>query len=189
MRRSPEALALALLLAGPAVAQPAAAPPATAPAAAPAEAPAPAPAKPARPAIARATPNAERVVEIAALDKRTGQEQLFRGRPGQSFRFGGLDVTIRTCETTPPWEAPLTGAFVQISERSRSGTARIFSGWMFAQSPSLNPLEHPRYDVWVKSCAMRWPDTGPDTVVVGSASRSSAPKSPEPSSATANNER
>ncbi|MGE0409104.1 MAG: DUF2155 domain-containing protein [Amphiplicatus sp.] len=29
---------------------------------------------------------------------------------------------------------------------------RIFSGWMFASSPALNPLEHPIYDIWVIDC-------------------------------------
>ena len=29
---------------------------------------------------------------------------------------------------------------------------RIFSGWMFASSPALNPLEHAVYDVWVIDC-------------------------------------
>ncbi|MEE2692860.1 MAG: DUF2155 domain-containing protein [Pseudomonadota bacterium] len=29
---------------------------------------------------------------------------------------------------------------------------RIFAGWMFASSPSLNALEHPVYDVWVIDC-------------------------------------
>jgi len=29
---------------------------------------------------------------------------------------------------------------------------KIFSGWMFASSPALNPLEHPVYDVWVIGC-------------------------------------
>ncbi len=28
----------------------------------------------------------------------------------------------------------------------------VFSGWMFASSPALNPLEHPVYDVWVIDC-------------------------------------
>ncbi|MEZ5921142.1 MAG: DUF2155 domain-containing protein [Parvularculaceae bacterium] len=28
----------------------------------------------------------------------------------------------------------------------------IFSGWMFASSPALNPLDHPVYDVWVIDC-------------------------------------
>jgi hypothetical protein len=136
-----------------------------------------------------ATPNAERVVTIAAMDKRTGATQSFEGKPGDVFRFGNLAVVMRSCETAPPWEQRLTGAFLQIDELSARTRRRVFSGWMFAQSPSLNPLEHPRYDVWVRACAMKWPETGPDTVVVASGSRSSAPKSAETPSAPVSNDR
>jgi hypothetical protein len=114
------------------------------------------------------TPNAEREVSIGAINKRTGETRVFNGRPGQVFDFGGLHVTVRTCEVTPPWEQKLTGAFLLIDERlAKGGAKRVYSGWMFAESPSLHPLEHPLYDIWVKSCTMRFPDTGPDTVVAG----------------------
>ena len=63
---------------------------------------------------------------------------------------------------------------------------RVFSGWLFKESPSLNVVEHPIYDVWTKDCAMNHPRDRPgDGVAVGaqaaaarrpSASRS-APKS------------
>jgi hypothetical protein len=33
----------------------------------------------------------------------------------------------------------------------------VFSGWLFKNSPSLNVVEHPVYDVWVKDCAMKFP--------------------------------
>ena len=29
---------------------------------------------------------------------------------------------------------------------------RIFSGWMFADSPGLNAVEHPVFDVWLTDC-------------------------------------
>ena len=29
---------------------------------------------------------------------------------------------------------------------------RIFSGWMFAESPGLNAVEHPVFDVWLTGC-------------------------------------
>ena len=35
---------------------------------------------------------------------------------------------------------------------------KIFSGWMFASSPALNPLEHPVYDAWVMDCITAAPD-------------------------------
>jgi hypothetical protein len=154
------------------------------------------PAKPAAPALPNpgkgVTPNAERGVTIGAINKRTGETKTFSGHPGQAFDFGSLHVTVRTCEVTPPWEQKLTGAFLLIDERlARGGKKRVYSGWMFAESPSLHPLEHARYDIWVKSCTMRFPDTGPDTVVAGKgdtgpAKRSSAKKSPETSKAPAN---
>ena len=137
----------------------------------------PAPVDPAR----GITPNAQRLVSIGAINKRTGESRTFTLHPGEMFDFAALRVTVRTCETTPPWEQQLTGAFLLIDERMQQGPAkRVFSGWMFAQSPSLHPLEHPRYDIWVKSCTMRFPETGPATVVAGrSAAPSSAKKSAE----------
>ncbi len=166
--------------------------PAPAPTAAPSK-PATAPAKPpaARP-VTGITPNAQRDVVIGAINKRTGETRSFAGHPGQMFDFGSLHVVVRTCETTPPWEQRQTAAFLLIDEKMLRGPARrVFSGWMFAESPSLHPLEHPRYDIWVKSCTMRFPETGPDTVSAGRsdtspAKRSSAKKSADTVSAVAN---
>ncbi len=158
-------------------------------------APAPRPAAPAAreaktpeaPAAA-ITPMAERVVTLAALNKRNGATQDFTAHPGDTLRFATLTIRVRACETTPPWEAKQTAAYLQVDDtpaQVRTATAakvkRVFSGWMFAESPSLNPLQHPLYDVWVKSCTMRFPDTGPDTLVVGRAvtSQSKAAKSPD----------
>lgn len=156
--------------------------------------PAPTAAKPTAvlPPATAITPNAQRVVTIAAIDKRTGLNRSFVGNPGQMFNFGALTVRVRTCETTPPWEQKLTGAFLLIDETiGKAAPKRIYSGWMFAESPSLHPLEHARYDVWVKSCTMRFPETGPATVAAGSVgaaapSASKAKKSPEVPSAEAN---
>lgn len=136
------------------------------------------------------TPNAQRLVSIGAINKRTGLTRVFTGRPGQYFDFGALRVTVRTCETTPPWEQKLTGAFLLIDERlTKGGARRVYSGWMFAESPSLHPLEHALYDIWVKSCVMRFPETGPNTVSAGKAApapRSIAKKSAETPNAEAN---
>lgn len=190
-----------LLLAAVTAALPApGAPPRTAtPAPAPATAQAPAPAKPGAAPVKPAapakgpTPVADRVVRFAALNKRTGVTQQFEGKPGMVATFGGLTIRVRTCETTPEWEQKQTAAFLQIDEALRGAPPRrIFSGWMFAESPSLNPLESPRYDVWVNSCAMTFPETGPDTIVAGrgeakgAAKDSSAKKSPSPASADSN---
>lgn len=112
---------------------------------------------------AAGTPMAERVATIGVLNKRNNLTQDLEMRPGEARRIGDLVVRLSACERTAPWEVPPeTGAFVQVlvSERGgdgQEGWRRIFSGWMFRNSPSLNVVEHPIYDVWVKDCAMSFP--------------------------------
>ncbi|MEO1161288.1 MAG: DUF2155 domain-containing protein, partial [Pseudomonadota bacterium] len=66
---------------------------------------------------------------------------------------GALNVYPRICNSRPPTEEPKTTSFVQVDENLLSGgTRRIFSGWMLAESPGLNAVEHPVYDVWLIGC-------------------------------------
>ena len=131
----------------------------------------------------RVTPMKDRVAVLGLLNKRNGIWRDLKMHPGQAVRVGDVIVRLRACETTAPWEdQKLTGAFVQTDVRGTDGKwRRVFSGWLYKESPSLNVVEHPIYDVWPKSCAMQYPETGPDTVSAVSAapSRSSAPKSGE----------
>jgi len=136
------------------------------------------------PAVRAATPMAERVAVIGLLNKRNGIARDLTLKPGQAVRAGDVIVRLRACETTAPWEPEtLTGAFIQTDVRGRDNKwRRVFSGWVYKESPSLNMVEHPIYDVWPKSCTMRHPDSGPETVSAGSGggNRSSAKKSDTP---------
>lgn len=143
--------------------------------------------KPSGPVLTgKETPMAERVATLGILNKRNGLYRDLQMKPGQAVRIGDLVVRLKACETTAPWEPEqYTGAFVQvIVHGSDDKWRKYFSGWLYKESPSLNVVEHPIYDVWTKACAMKHPDTGPDTVVIRggedgarSASRSSAKKS------------
>jgi hypothetical protein len=126
------------------------------------------------------TPMAQRVAVLGILNKRNGIVKDLALHPGQSARWKDLLVRLRACETTAPWEdEKLTGAFVQADvQGTDKNWRRVFSGWLYKESPSLNVVEHPVYDVWVKSCEMTYP-AGPaaPAAPVTSSSRSSAPKS------------
>jgi len=127
------------------------------------------------------TPMAGRVAVLRLLNKRNGQMREFSLRPGQAVRAGDVVVRLRACETTAPWEVQqLTGAFVQLDVRNPRGELeRVFSGWLYAESPSLNVVEHPIYDVWPRTCAMTHPEGGePDGRPASN--RSSAPNSASP---------
>ena len=130
--------------------------------------------------LAGVTPMAERVAVLGLLNKRNGIVRDLKLRPGQAIRVKDVTVRLRACETTAPWEQEkLTGAFVQMDVKRPDGQwVRRFSGWLYKESPSLNVVEDPVYDVWPKSCAMSWP-AGPEAPAAPSASsnRSSAPKS------------
>ena len=120
------------------------------------------------------TPMEERVATLGLLNKRNNLTQDLEMKPGESRRVGDVIVRLQACERTPPWEIPKeTGAFVQVLVRGRGSEdfSRIFSGWLFKESPSLNVVEHPIYDVWVKDCAMSFPSGG----TLPRSTRSSAP--------------
>jgi hypothetical protein len=126
------------------------------------------------------TPMAQRVAVLGILNKRNGIVQNVTLRPGQSIRWKDVIVRLRACETTAPWEAEkLTGAFVQVDVQKPDKTwGRVFSGWLYKESPSLNVVEHPIYDVWPKSCAMTYPAGPPAPAAPASSSNlSSATKS------------
>lgn len=143
------------------------------------------------------TPMAEREAVIGILNKRNGITRDLNMKPGEALRVGHAIVRLRACEATAPWEeVPETGAFVQVDVLGNDKKwRRAFSGWLFKERPERNVVQHEIYDVWVKSCTMSWPDTGPETVKLGKsgsaggASDSSAEKSPATGSADANEPR
>lgn len=121
---------------------------------------------------ASATPMNEREAVIGLLNKRNGQAREFKMKPGQAVRIDNVVVRLRACDRTAPWENDqLTGAFIQLDVEQLDKTwRRVFSGWLYKERPALNVVQHPIYDVWPKSCAMTFKDSGPDTVTAPSAS-------------------
>ena len=135
--------------------------------------------------IEGATPMAERVAVVGLLNKRNGLVRELEMKPGTSMRVGRAIVRMRACEMTAPWEdPPETGAFVQLTVQDQRDDKwrRVFSGWIFRERPERNVIEHPIYDVFVKSCAMTYPGgepverSAPKSAAAPKAS--SAPQSP-----------
>jgi hypothetical protein len=106
------------------------------------------------------TPMEDRVAKIGLLNKRNNVSTDLEMKPGEAKRSDDVIVRVQACERTAPWEMPQeTGAFVQVlvQDRSDNEFKTVHSGWLFKESPSLNVVEHPVYDVWVKDCEMRFP--------------------------------
>jgi hypothetical protein len=93
------------------------------------------------------------VAEFAGIDKITGRIITFDVYINETVQFGALQVTPRICNSRPETETPKTTSFVEVDEITLDRKIRrIFTGWMFADSPGLNAVEHAVYDVWLKSC-------------------------------------
>jgi hypothetical protein len=89
---------------------------------------------------------------LQGLDKVTARTSSFSVRQGESAAFGALTVKVLACRRASPLDAPESAALLEISE-VREGTAvLLFKGWVFASSPALSAMDHPGYDVWLKSC-------------------------------------
>ena len=93
------------------------------------------------------------VVQLKSLDKVTARTETFEARVGSTVKFGPLFIKVQACRKSSPLEKPESASFLQIWEIDESNEAQwIFSGWMFASSPALSPMDHPIYDVWVLDC-------------------------------------
>ncbi|WP_408636217.1 DUF2155 domain-containing protein [Pelagibacterium flavum] len=105
----------------------------------------------AAPAHAQAISNP--VAVFTGLDKITGRITIFDVYIDETVQFGSLQLTPRVCYSRPQTEAQSVSAFVQVDEVSLQATMeRVFSGWMFADSPALNAIDNAVYDVWLIDC-------------------------------------
>ncbi len=107
--------------------------------------------------VVAGTASAERitnpVAEFTGVDKITGRIITFDVYINETVQFGALQVTPRVCYSRPREEEPRTDSFVEVDEITLDRKIRrVFTGWMFAESPGLNAVEHAVYDVWLKNC-------------------------------------
>jgi hypothetical protein len=105
----------------------------------------------ASPALAETISNP--IASFSGLDKITGRVTNFDVYIDETVQFGALQITPRVCYTRPPTETQRTSVFLEVDQVSlKGGTQRIFTGWMFADSPALNAIDHPVYDIWLVDC-------------------------------------
>ncbi len=104
------------------------------------------------------------VAVFSGLDKITGRITSFDVYVGETVQFGALQVTPRVCYNRDETEAQKVDSFVEVDEITLDRKIRrIFTGWMFAESPGLNAVEHPVYDVWLTECKAQSDVPPPDT--------------------------
>jgi len=93
------------------------------------------------------------VAVFAGIDKITGRITTFDVYLDETVQYGALQVTPKVCYSRDETEAQRVDGFIEVDEITLDRKIRrIFTGWMFADSPGLNAVEHPIYDIWLTGC-------------------------------------
>ena len=94
-----------------------------------------------------------RSARLQALDKVTARITILDAAVGRAATYGTLTINLRACNGRAPDEVPDAAAWMEITDsRAAQGSPPAFRGWMFANAPGVNMLEHPVYDVRVLEC-------------------------------------
>src|SRR5262249_33760375 len=103
------------------------------------------------------------VATFTGLDKITGRITNFDVYINETVQFGALQITPRVCYTRGSSEVQRTSVVVEVDQVSlQAAVKRLFTGWMFSDTPALNAVDHPVYDIWLTDCKKPSPVPPPD---------------------------
>lgn len=86
---------------------------------------------------------------LRVMDKAAGKVQTLVVPVDTPTKFEKLDITVRACKQTDPFQAEDFFAFIEIT---KSTDGQIFGGWMSRNEPGNNPLQNADYDLWLVKC-------------------------------------
>ncbi len=94
-------------------------------------------------------------VEINILDKVSSKNTIIKLQIGEEKKFQNLLIKVLKCENSKFDDDPEITAYIQVKDLNISDNEKvfIFNGWTFSSSPTLNPFDHPVYDLWLSSCS------------------------------------
>ena len=93
-------------------------------------------------------------VEIKVLDKVSSKSSKLILEIGKEKKFKNLLIKFLKCKNSEFDDTPEVTAYIQVKDLDNvdNDEVFVFNGWTFSSSPSLRPLDHPVYDMWLLSC-------------------------------------
>ena len=91
---------------------------------------------------------------LALLSNITSKKNTHTIQINKKYKFYSLEVLVKRCVLDNSDGSLKTSAFVQIQDPNKKNKDQvyIYNGWMFSGFPSINPMEHVNYDIWIESC-------------------------------------
>ena len=92
--------------------------------------------------------------DIKILDKISSKNTLLKLENGKLNKFKDLEIKSIKCKNSEFDDNPEITAYIQVRDLTNKNNDEVFvfNGWMFSSSPSIEPFDHPVYDVWLISC-------------------------------------
>ena len=92
--------------------------------------------------------------EIKVLDKISSKNTLIKLKNNKEFKFDDLIIKSLKCKNSEFDDNPEITAYIQVtdSRRKNNDEVYVFNNWMFSSSPSINPFDHPIYDLRLIKC-------------------------------------
>ena len=93
-------------------------------------------------------------IEIKVLDKISSKNTLVKIKNGEEIKHKDLSIKSMKCKNSEFDDNPEITAYIQVKDLTNKNKddVFVFNGWMFSSSPSIEPFDHPVYDVWLVSC-------------------------------------
>ena len=92
--------------------------------------------------------------EIKILNKISSKNVSLELKNNEEKVFDDLIIKSIKCKNSEFDDDPEIIAYIQVIDQSISTNDEVFvfNGWMFSSSPSINPFDHPVYDIWLTRC-------------------------------------
>ena len=93
-------------------------------------------------------------IEIKILDKVSSKNTLLIMKIGEEKKFKDLLIKSLKCKNSEFDDNPEVTAYLQVKDLTNSNNDEVFvfNGWTFLSSPTINPFDHPVYDIWLMKC-------------------------------------
>ncbi len=104
--------------------------------------------------IASSTNLEGKFLEIKILDKVSSKNTTLNLTIGEEKKFQNLIIKSLKCKNSEFDDNPDIIAYLQVKDLNKDNNDKvfIFNGWAFASSPSIQPFDHPVYDIWLTKC-------------------------------------
>ena len=92
--------------------------------------------------------------DIKILDKISSKNELVNLFNGKELIYKDLAIKTMKCTNSEFDDNPEIKAYIQVRDLTKNNNDKVyfFNGWMFSSSPSIAPVDHPVYDIWLVDC-------------------------------------